>query len=73
MADDIDKAQDREAENLQDALAAQRLKASATQKLIPQGCCLNPHCAEPFEAANDNARLFCNDTCAREHRRLARI
>lgn len=71
MADDIDKAQDREAENLQDAIAAQRIKAEATQKLQAAGYCLNDWCGLPFEAGD--ARLFCNDTCASQYARLSRL
>lgn len=70
MADDIDKAQDREAINLQDAIAAQRARAAATQKLQPEGCCLNPRCAEPFE--DGDTRLFCCAGCERERARLVR-
>lgn len=71
MADDIDKAQDREAINLQDAIAAQRARAEATQKLAAAGYCLNQRCGEPFEAGD--ARLFCDAGCADEFARLSRL
>lgn len=71
MADDIDKAQDAAAVNLDDALQAQRLRARTTVHLAGRGECLNPRCCEPF-AANDNGRLFCGPACEAEHRRLKR-
>lgn len=71
MADDIDRAQERDELNLKEALSVQRQRAMATAHLTPTGECLNPRCGEPF-AANDATRLFCGPDCEAEHRRVRR-
>ncbi|UOV84388.1 hypothetical protein [Klebsiella pneumoniae] len=71
MADDIDKAQAADEVNTQDALERQRLMAAIAPRIKPRGECLNPRCGEPFAAGD--VRLFCNDRCAGEYRRLARV
>lgn len=69
MSDDIDKAQDADAVNLDDAIERQRIIAATTPHLPAIGECYNPLCCEPF-AANDNHRLFCGPSCAEEYERL---
>lgn len=71
MPDDFDRAQDAAEVNTQDALERQRIRAHNTMHFAARGECLNPHCAEPF-AANDNERLYCGPQCEAEHRRLRR-
>lgn len=62
MADEIDRANQRAQELLDDALATKR----RAHRPEPQGCCLAPRCGEEF-ATTDNARLFCNAACANEY------
>lgn len=71
MPDDIDKAQDADEVNKQDALERQRFLSAHTPRSIATGECLNPRCAEPF-AANDNFRLYCGPSCEAEHSKLRR-
>jgi hypothetical protein len=68
MADLFDQAQDRDAQQLAEALQAQTAKAAATPKLAATGECLNPKCGEPLEGG----KLFCNSDCAAEHHRYTR-
>jgi hypothetical protein len=72
VSDDIDRAQDADAVNTQDALERQRRLAKNMLRLVAIGECLNPHCAEPF-AANDNTRLYCGPRCEAEHSRMKRV
>jgi len=65
MGDLTDQVQDRDAQQLAEALQAQQVKASLTPKLQPTGECRNPLCCEPLEGD----RLFCGPACAQEHAR----
>ncbi|HZZ06301.1 hypothetical protein [Paraburkholderia sp.] len=67
MADVIDMAQDFDALNLAQGLAAQKIKAAHTPRLRAEGYCLNADCEESF---NNSAQLFCNPACEREHAAL---
>lgn len=66
--DVFDQAQERDAQQLTEALQAQSEKAAAAPKLLATGECRNPHCGEPLEVG----KLFCNSTCAAEHHKYAR-
>lgn len=69
MADETDRAQDADANNLADALQAQRLRAGLQRRPAARGECLNPKCGEPFSETN---RLFCNSACEGIYTRLKR-
>lgn len=71
VSNDIDRAQAADAVNAQDALERQRIAASKLPRLQGIGECLNPHCAEPFPA-NDNQRLYCGPDCETAHRKMRR-
>ncbi|HZZ05643.1 hypothetical protein [Paraburkholderia sp.] len=62
MADVIDMAQDFDALNLAQGLAAQKIKAAHTPRPRAVGHCLNRDCEAPF---NNPAQLFCNPVCER--------
>lgn len=66
MADQFDRAQELDAMAVQAAMAAHQLKAAATPRLQPTGCCLNPACDLPLDTPG---ALFCNPTCGAEHAR----
>lgn len=66
--DVFDKAQERDRQQLEEALKWQRAKAAATPALTPTGCCHNPRCADDIAPE----KIFCNNTCAAEYARLTR-
>lgn len=68
MTDDFDRAQEVERLTLEQALAAQKIRAESTPRMVPRGFCLNPKCCDEFEAGDD--RLFCDGECANEWQRL---
>lgn len=64
--DDCEKAQERDALNLQESINVQRQRASAAQAPKPSGECHNPHCGEDLEGE----KLFCNANCATEYEKF---
>jgi hypothetical protein len=70
VADVFDKAQEYDALNLSQGLAAQRARAANYVRPKATGRCLNPECeASPFD---NPQRLYCGPECEREHHRLTR-
>ena len=68
MTDIFDRAQEVEQMTLDQALAAQKLRAMVKPPIAPRGFCHNPKCCDEFEAGDD--RLFCDGDCANEWQRL---
>jgi len=66
MSDVIDMAQDFDALNLAQGLAAQKIKAAHTVSPKPCGQCLNADCEAPFE---NPQKLFCDPLCERQYSR----
>lgn len=70
MRDVCDRAQERIEIDLAQALHAQRVRATNTQHLAPNGFCHNPRCGEDFGL--DAQKLFCGPACAAEYERVFR-
>ena len=68
MTDLFDMAQAVEQLTLDQALAAQKVRAAGMPPITPRGHCLNPKCCDEFDL--DDPRLFCDATCANEWQRL---
>lgn len=62
MADDMDRASEREERERAAAIAAHFQKAQAGHA-VPQGYCLN--CGEDFDAGSK--KIYCDADCASEH------
>lgn len=62
MADDMDRASEREERELAAVIAAHYQKAPANNA-VPQGYCLN--CGEDFDAGSK--KIYCDADCAEQH------
>jgi hypothetical protein len=68
VSDVFDQAQERDIQQLQEALQVQQERAKAVEQLLPIGECRNPLCCEGFDASEPQ-RLFCGPPCAQEYAR----
>lgn len=71
FSDVLDQAQHRIEIDLAQSIQAQKARAQAMARVVAEGCCKNPKCAEPFEQTAE-LRLFCGPKCTMEFERYRR-
>jgi hypothetical protein len=73
----IDQAQERDAQQLQEALTWQAARALATPSLVATGECRNAHCALPLAPVlvdgQERQPLFCGPKCAVQHEKTLKL